>query len=54
METVDHFYPDDVNSLQVFKLREPVSAKQLRFVFNASTDFFGRIVIYKLEILSPT
>ncbi|XP_023717773.1 nuclear receptor 2C2-associated protein [Cryptotermes secundus] len=54
LEVVDHFYPDDINSLQVFKLREPVSAKKLRFVFNGSTDFFGRIVIYKLEILSPT
>lgn len=52
LEIVEHFYPEDVNSLQMFKLKEPVSAKHLRFVFNGSTDFFGRIIIYKLEILS--
>ena len=54
LEIIEHFYPEDVNSLQVFRLRKPTCAKHLRFVFNGSTDFFGRIIIYKLQILSPT
>ncbi|XP_021919186.1 nuclear receptor 2C2-associated protein isoform X2 [Zootermopsis nevadensis] len=54
LEIVEHFYPEDINSLQIFKLKKPISAKHLRFVFKGSTDFFGRIVIYKLEILSTT
>jgi hypothetical protein len=54
LEIIEQFYPEDINSLQVFKLRKPICAKHLRFVFNGSTDFFGRIIIYKLQILSPT
>ncbi|CAG2066527.1 unnamed protein product, partial [Timema podura] len=48
------FYPEDVNSVQSFNLKEPVLTNNVRFVFNSSTDFFGRIVIYKLELLNHT
>lgn len=49
---VQAFYPEDVNSLQTFKLSEPRTAKTFKFVFNESTDFFGRIIIYKLSLYS--
>nr|CAD7448538.1 unnamed protein product [Timema bartmani] len=48
------FYPEDVNSVQSFNLKEPVLTNNVRLVFNSSTDFFGRIVIYKLELLNHT
>ncbi|KAG8221837.1 hypothetical protein J437_LFUL003471 [Ladona fulva] len=48
---IENFYPEDVNSVQNFSLKEPRLAKSLKFVFNSSTDFFGRIVVYKLEII---
>lgn len=41
------FYPEDINTLQVFSF-EPVKAKKVKVVFKNSTDFFGRIVIYSL------
>ncbi|XP_033750742.1 nuclear receptor 2C2-associated protein-like [Pecten maximus] len=45
------FYPEDVNSLQSFKLPEPLKMSSFRIVFNSSTDFFGRITIYQLSVL---
>ncbi|XP_052228234.1 nuclear receptor 2C2-associated protein-like isoform X2 [Dreissena polymorpha] len=43
------FYPQDKNGVQTFQL-EAVRQKlhALKIVFNTSTDFFGRITIYKL------
>lgn len=46
------FYPEDRNSLQKFVLKEPHKARCFKFVFNESTDFFGRIIIYKLSLYS--
>eukprot|EP00123_Amoebidium_parasiticum_P006286 comp17275_c0_seq1/m.16377 comp17275_c0_seq1/g.16377 ORF comp17275_c0_seq1/g.16377 comp17275_c0_seq1/m.16377 type:complete len:139 (-) comp17275_c0_seq1:42-458(-) len=43
-------YPEDVNSLQIF----PVAAtevEQLQLLVTKSTDFFGRVVIYVLDVL---
>ncbi|PSN55940.1 Nuclear receptor 2C2-associated protein [Blattella germanica] len=54
MQIMEPFYPEDINSLQIFKLKEAISSKQIKIVFNESTDFFGRIVIYKLDVLSPS
>lgn len=51
-ELKQEFYPEDVNKAQVFALKEPVKdVKSLRLVFDSSFDFFGRIVIYSLEVL---
>ncbi|XP_066998241.1 nuclear receptor 2C2-associated protein [Anabrus simplex] len=50
MEKVESFYPEDVNSVQTFQLTKPVTAKYMKFVFESSTDFFGRIIVYKLEV----
>ncbi|KAJ9581732.1 hypothetical protein L9F63_023091 [Diploptera punctata] len=46
------FYPEDINSVQIFKLKQLLHTKCIRIVFNESTDFFGRIVIYKLDIVN--
>ncbi|KAI0243235.1 Nuclear receptor 2C2-associated protein [Lamellibrachia satsuma] len=45
------FYPEDVNSLQIFKLPTSTNVKRLRVVFLDSTDFYGRITIYELCLL---
>nr|XP_018908482.1 PREDICTED: nuclear receptor 2C2-associated protein isoform X2 [Bemisia tabaci] len=46
------FYPEDVNTIQTFNLSKPTSCNSLKIVFNKSTDFFGRIVIYKLVVFN--
>ncbi|CAK9800504.1 Nuclear receptor 2C2-associated protein [Anthophora plagiata] len=48
----ESFYPEDTNAMQSFHLKNPIKAKTFKFVFNESTDFFGRIVIYKLCLYS--
>uniref|UniRef100_A0A336KMW9 CSON011887 protein n=1 Tax=Culicoides sonorensis TaxID=179676 RepID=A0A336KMW9_CULSO len=48
----EQFFPEDVNKSQSFKLKDPVEdVKSIRLVFENSFDFFGRIVVYSLEIL---
>ncbi|XP_017483811.1 PREDICTED: nuclear receptor 2C2-associated protein-like [Rhagoletis zephyria] len=47
------FYPEDVNSPQTFLLKAPVTKKEaskMKLLFPSSTDFFGRIIVYKIEI----
>ncbi|GFS07843.1 nuclear receptor 2C2-associated protein-like [Elysia marginata] len=47
------FHPQDTNKSQVFPLSDTSSSvTSLKIVFDSSTDFFGRITIYKLDILS--
>ncbi|KAK9306387.1 hypothetical protein QLX08_002906 [Tetragonisca angustula] len=48
----ESFYPEDKNALQVFNLKNPKKAKTFKFIFNKSTDFYGRIIIYKLSLYS--
>lgn len=55
------FYPDDINDRQVFPLIDPSRSDaednecknvvKIRILFEKSTDFFGRIIIYNLEFL---
>lgn len=52
MTVVEAFYPEDRNNLQKFMLTDQIKAKCLKFVFNRSTDFFGRIIIYNLSLYS--
>ncbi|KAH0952471.1 hypothetical protein HN011_000111 [Eciton burchellii] len=47
---IEAFYPEDRNNLQKFKLEKQIKAKNLKFLFNQSTDFFGRIIIYNLSL----
>lgn len=48
----ESFYPEDKNTIQVFNLKNPKKAKTFKFIFNESTDFYGRIIIYKLSLYS--
>lgn len=49
-------YPEDVNRRQTFNLRsvEPDDTarglKAIRFVFEESSDFFGRVTVYDLKL----
>ena len=47
------FYPEDINKLQAFKLKEKIEdVTKVRIIFNSSTDFYGRITLYLLELFS--
>ncbi|XP_042335980.1 nuclear receptor 2C2-associated protein [Sceloporus undulatus] len=50
---VAEFYPEDTNSLQTFALKE-MQLDKLKITFEDSTDFFGRIIIYRLDVLGET
>jgi hypothetical protein len=43
------FYPQDNNRMQFFPLQVETCA--LRIVFRTSTDFYGRITVYHLNVL---
>lgn len=48
-------YPEDVNRKQIFDLPETPPVQELKLVFEESSDFFGRITIYDLQIMGfPT
>ncbi|EGG17257.1 galactose-binding domain-containing protein [Cavenderia fasciculata] len=61
---ISKFFPDDINTFQVrlieidryiYWISFPMkieNVKQIKIVFKQSTDFFGRIVVYKLDILA--
>nr|XP_060640016.1 nuclear receptor 2C2-associated protein [Anolis sagrei ordinatus] len=44
------FYPEDTNSLQTFPMKE-MQLEKLKITFENSTDFFGRIIVYRLDVL---
>lgn len=55
------FYPDDINDMQTFKLNDNAemldgksleNVKKLSILFEKSSDFFGRIIIYHFELLA--
>ncbi|KAF9975500.1 Nuclear receptor 2C2-associated protein [Actinomortierella ambigua] len=45
------FYPEDINPLQTFPIADASATTRIKMVFEASTDFFGRITVYKLDVL---
>ncbi len=51
-DTCFEFYPEDTNKLQRFPMSEVVSGSSFRVSFNGSTDFFGRITVYHLKLMS--
>ncbi|KAF8337391.1 galactose-binding domain-like protein, partial [Cantharellus anzutake] len=57
-ELVERYYPEDVNRKQIFPIQtqlEPKrSCEQLRIVFEQSSDFFGRVVVYDLDLDGDT
>jgi len=46
---------DDSNDLQKFSFSPPLSCRVMKITFQSSTDFYGRVTIYKLVALGrPT
>ena len=50
-EFLRDFYPADDNHAQTFDLDCEDKVTQVKIVFLDSTDFFGRITIYNLDVL---
>ncbi|KAJ0065682.1 hypothetical protein NL108_016218, partial [Boleophthalmus pectinirostris] len=56
---VRQFYPEDDNSLQIsfnkpnhiFPIQEAPVVDKVKIIFENSTDFFGRVIVYSLDIL---
>lgn len=47
----ENIYPEDVNAQQTFEFKSPVAnVKKMKIIFSTSTDFFGRIIVYNIEI----
>ncbi|KAL5292794.1 NR2C2AP family protein [Megaselia abdita] len=47
------FYPEDINAVQSFTLKNTVKdVVKIQLMLNKTTDFFGRIIIYKLEFFN--
>ncbi|XP_067254761.1 nuclear receptor 2C2-associated protein isoform X1 [Chanodichthys erythropterus] len=44
-------YPEDNNGLQSFPIRDAPLVQRLKIVFENSADFFGRVIVYTLDIL---
>jgi len=51
IELLTHIFPEDVNRRQRFAVTPPASGvTELRLVFEESSDFFGRITLYDLDL----
>lgn len=50
MEELTRIYAEDVNRMQTFDLPSSSAIHQLKLIFEQSSDFFGRITIYDLQI----
>lgn len=55
-KTFTHIFPEDVNRPQTFEIpaTEGEGIHKLRLVFEESSDFFGRIIVYDLRIEGNT
>jgi hypothetical protein len=49
--TLAKFYPQDINPMQSFAVVCDQPIQRLKLVFEESTDFYGRITIYKFDVL---
>ncbi|XP_065604923.1 nuclear receptor 2C2-associated protein [Cyrtonyx montezumae] len=47
---ISDLYPEDINAMQISFVEE-TTLDQLKITFENSTDFFGRIVVYHLQVL---
>ena len=50
-ETSEDFHLEDTNKEQEIKLNQPIDCDQLRINLASLSDDFGRVIIYKLDIL---
>lgn len=49
---IEEFEPEDSNDVQTFDLNQPLEGiSKLKLLFPFSTDFYGRIVLYQLDLL---
>ncbi|XP_072100540.1 nuclear receptor 2C2-associated protein [Mobula birostris] len=48
---ITNFYPEDTNCQQRFSISEQPVVDKLKITFEESTDFFGRIILYHLDVL---
>lgn len=47
----DGFYPEDNNKMQSFSINHNKTiSNNIKLLFNSSTDFYGRVTIYDLDI----
>jgi hypothetical protein len=51
LEKLTDAWPADESTLQEFAIPCETPVTQLKLVFNGSTDFYGRVTVYKLEVL---
>ena len=52
-QKVMDFFPEDNNRVQSFSFPElKVDVKKVRVIFKSSSDFYGRITLYSLELYS--
>ena len=51
LEKLADAWPADESTLQEFVVPCEAPVTQLKLVFNGSTDFYGRVTVYKLEVL---
>ncbi|KZT08734.1 uncharacterized protein LAESUDRAFT_723653 [Laetiporus sulphureus 93-53] len=50
-QTLVQIYPEDVNRKQIFELPDlQRGVKAVKLVFHESSDFFGRITVYDLQL----
>ncbi|XP_058805273.1 nuclear receptor 2C2-associated protein-like isoform X2 [Phymastichus coffea] len=50
LDYIQDIFPEDINLLQTFNLDFSKKASAFKIIFDSSTDFFGRIIIYKLSL----
>lgn len=50
--TLTHIHAEDVNRRQIFQLPEDSSQEIqcMKLIFERSSDFFGRITLYELQV----
>lgn len=52
--TLCPFYPEEKNTTQTFTIPEEhtkAPVKRLKLLFGESSDFYGRIIVYDLDVL---
>ncbi|XP_013794925.1 nuclear receptor 2C2-associated protein-like [Limulus polyphemus] len=54
LQKIQDIFLEDTNMLQTFNLQQVVETSNMKIVFNTSTDLFGRVIVYKLEILGES
>jgi len=45
------FYPKDSNTSQTFTIQNLLPCKKFKLTFDSSYDFYGRIIIYNVDII---